>query len=389
VENVAVDAGDVGAVVELARSRAVELVVVGPEAPLAAGLIDALGEAGILGFGPSRAAARLEASKAFSKHFMQAHGIPTARAAVFDDPDAAVAHARASGQPLVVKADGLAAGKGVIVAASLQETEQAIDRVMRKREFGAAGERVVLEERLEGEELSYHVVVDGERFVPLAPAQDHKRLLDADRGPNTGGMGAYSPPALLTPALSQRILASVVEPTIAGLRADGIAYRGVLFIGLMVVDGAPYVLEYNTRFGDPEAQVLMARYGGDLLPLLANAARGRLDQLEAQAPAPADAAAALCVVLAARGYPGSYPKGDPIRGLAAAAAVPGVEILHAGTSRRGQSVFTAGGRVLSVVARGADIDTAAARAYDAASRIEFDGMQYRRDIAWRSRTRSE
>jgi len=387
--NVALDPEDVGAVVELARARAVDFVVIGPEAPLVAGVVDALGEAGILAFGPTRAGAQLEGSKAFSKRFMQAHAIPTAPAAIFDDADAAIAHARAAGRPLVVKADGLAAGKGVIVAASVEETVQAIERIMRKREFGAAGERVLLEERLEGEEVSFHVVLDGERFVALAPAQDHKRVYDDDRGPNTGGMGAYSPPPVVTSEVSQRILARVVEPTIAGLRAEGIGYRGVLFIGLMIVDGEPYVIEYNVRFGDPETQVLMARQGGDLLPLLVNAAGGRLGQLGPQAPAPADAAAALCVVLAARGYPGSYPKGDAIRGLAAAAAVPGVEIVHAGTERRGESVFTAGGRVLSVVARGPDIDTAAERAYEAASRIEFDGLHYRRDIAWRARARSE
>ncbi len=382
-ENVAVHAEDVPAVVALAKARAVDFVVVGPEAPLVAGLVDGLTDAGIEAFGPNRQAAQFEGSKAFSKQFMHRHGIPTAAAATFDDADAAIAHVRALGRPLVVKADGLAAGKGVIVAASVAETEQAIERVMRAREFGAAGARVVLEERLEGEEVSYHVVLDGERFVALAPAQDHKRVLDGDRGPNTGGMGAYSPVPVVTPEVERRILERVIEPTVAGLRAEGITYRGALFVGLMIRDGEPHVIEYNARFGDPETQVLLARQGGDLLPLLLGSARGDLGgvQLEWEAPA------AICVVLAAGGYPGSYAKGAEIHGLDAAAQVDGVEIFHAGTARQGRAVVTAGGRVLSVCARGASIEQAAERAYAAAPLVQFEGMQYRRDIGWRARER--
>jgi phosphoribosylamine---glycine ligase len=382
-ENVAVHAEDVPAVVALAKARAVDFVVVGPEAPLVAGLVDGLTDAGIEAFGPTRQAAQFEGSKAFSKQFMARHGIPTAAAVTFDDADAALAHVRALDRPLVVKADGLAAGKGVIVAASVAETEQAIERVMRAREFGAAGARVVLEERLEGEEVSYHVVLDGERFVALAPAQDHKRVLDGDRGPNTGGMGAYSPVPVVTPEVERRILERVIEPTVAGLRAEGITYRGALFVGLMIRDGDPHVIEYNARFGDPETQVLLARQGGDLLPLLLGSARGDLGgvQLEREAPA------AICVVLAAGGYPGSYAKGGEIHGLDAAAQVDGVEIFHAGTARQGRSVVTAGGRVLSVCARGASIEQAAERAYAAVELVQFEGMQYRRDIGWRARER--
>ena len=384
-ENVPVQAEDIAGLVALARARKVDFVMVGPEAPLVAGLVDALNEAGIEAFGPTASGARLEGSKAFSKRFLERHGIPTARAWVFEDADLALAHVRAHGRPLVVKADGLAAGKGVIVAESVAETEQGIERVLRAREFGAAASsRVVLEERLTGQEVSYHVVLDGERYVALAAAQDHKRIFDGDRGPNTGGMGAYSPPPVVTPEVERRILERIVEPTVAGLRADGIVYRGALFIGLMIADdGSPFVIEYNTRFGDPETQVLLARYRGDVLPLLLASARGRLDEIAVAWEAPA----ALCVVVAAGGYPGSYEKGRAIEGLDAAAAIPEVEVIHAGTAGKGGAVVTAGGRVLSVVARGADIDDVAARAYEAASRIRFEGMQYRRDIGHHARRR--
>ena len=381
--NVAVDPEDGAAVVALARAQAIDFVVVGPEAPLVAGVVDALQAAGILAFGPTRAGAQLEGSKSFSKQFMQRHGIPTAAAWTFDDADAAIAHARAHGKPLVVKADGLAAGKGVVVAASVDETVQAIERAMRAREFGAAGARVVLEERLVGQEVSYHVVLDGTRFVALAPAQDHKRLLDDDRGPNTGGMGAYSPPPVVTAEVEAKILERIVRPTLAGLRADGIEYRGALFIGLMVTDGEPFVIEYNARFGDPETQVLLARYAGDVLPLLLGSARGDLSGLEVGWDAPC----ALAVVIAAGGYPGAYRKGTPIAGLEAAQAVPGVEVFHAGTRVDGDRLVTAGGRVLSVTARGADIDAAAALAYAASARIQLDGAQYRHDIGHHARKR--
>jgi phosphoribosylamine--glycine ligase len=380
-ENLAVDPENVVAVVELAKAHAIELVVVGPEAPLVAGLCDALAAAGILAFGPGKAGARLEGSKAYSKEFMRRHGVPTAAAEIFRDADAAIACARAAGRPLVVKADGLAAGKGVIVASSVEETLDAIERVMRRREFGAAGDAVLLEERLVGEEVSYHVVIDGERFVALAAAQDHKRLLDGDRGPNTGGMGAYSPPPVVSGDVERKILERVVRPTLAGLRADGIAYRGALFIGLMIAEGEPSVIEYNARFGDPETEVMLARYRGDLLPLLLGAARGDLRGVNVAWEAPA----AMCVVVAAEGYPGAYAKGREIRGLQEAVRIEGVDVLHAGTRREGDKLVTSGGRVLAVTAAGDSIERASERAYAAVGRIRFDGMQYRRDIGWRAR----
>ncbi len=380
--NVAVNAEDVAAVVALAKAEKIDFVFVGPEAPLVLGLVDALAEAGILAFGPRREAARMEGSKVWSKRFMHAHGIPTAASETFSDADAAEKFVRASGKPWVVKADGLAAGKGVIVAADVAETLDAIDRLMRKREFGAAGADVVLEERLFGQEVSYHVVLDGERFVPLAAAQDHKRLQDGDVGPNTGGMGAYSPPPVVTAAVERKILERVVEPTVRGFREDGVDFRGTLFVGLMIDGGEPRVLEYNVRFGDPETEVLMARYGGDVLPLFLGSARGDLRGVTPRWETPA----ALCVVLAAPGYPGTVKKGLPIHGLDAAARVPGVQVLHAGTRRDGEHVTTSGGRVLCVTASGASIDAVAASAYEAVDQIQFEGMQLRRDIGHHARS---
>jgi phosphoribosylamine--glycine ligase len=378
--NLSVDVMDLPAVVALCREQGVDFVVVGPEDPLVAGVVDALAAAGIPAFGPNKVAAQLEGSKSFSKQFMQRHGIPTAKSWTFDDADAAVAHARAHGKPLVVKADGLAAGKGVVVASTIDETVRAIDGAMRDRAFGSAGARVVLEECLFGQEVSYHVVIAGTRFVALAPAQDHKRLLDGDRGPNTGGMGAYSPPPVVTADVEEKILARIVRPTLAGLRADGIEYRGVLFIGLMIADSEPLVIEYNARFGDPECEVLLARFGGDLLPLLLGAARGDLSQVRVQWEAPV----AMSVVLAAQGYPGAVRKGTPIRGLQAASS-EGVEIFHAGTRLDGDTLVANGGRVLAVTARGSDLDEVAERAYAAVARIELDGVQYRHDIGHHAR----
>jgi phosphoribosylamine--glycine ligase len=383
--NVAADLGDVSAIVALAKAERIDFVVVGPEGPLVLGLVDALADAGILAFGPRRAAARLEGSKAFSKRFMSKHGVPTADFAVFSDCDTALAFVRASARAWVVKADGLAAGKGVIVANDVDETLQAIARIMRAREFGDAGAEVVLEQRLTGQEVSYHVVIDGTRAVPLAAAQDHKRIGDGDVGPNTGGMGAYSPPPVVTPAVEQRILDRIVSATLRGFAADGIDFRGVLFIGLMIdAAGDPYVIEYNVRFGDPESEVLMARYGGDVLPLLLAAAQGDLSSIVPRW----DAACALCVVLAAPGYPGAIRKGLPIRGIEAAERVAGVQVAHAGTTRDGEQLLTSGGRVLCVTATGDDIDSVAANAYRAVDCIHFDGMQYRRDIGHHARRRS-
>jgi phosphoribosylamine--glycine ligase len=379
-------AGDVEAVTQLAREQAVDLVVVGPEDPLAAGLADRLRKAGIATFGPSAAAARLEGSKAFAKAFMARHGIPTAAFETFDALPAALAHVRGLPRPgfCVVKADGLAAGKGVAVCDDLAAAERALTETMAERRFGAAGTRVVVEERLDtpgSQEASYYVLCDGERIVTLAAAQDHKRALDGDRGENTGGMGAYSPAPVVTPAVERRVLDEIVWPTVRGMAEEGSPYTGVLFVGLMVAaDGTPRVVEFNVRFGDPETQPLLLRLRSDLVPLLDGAARGALDP----AARPEWADAAVCVVLASGGYPRAYETGKPIHGLEQAAAHEGVVVFHAGTRRQGASFVTSGGRVLGVTARGASVAEARRRAYAAADCIRFEGRHLRRDIASRA-----
>jgi phosphoribosylamine--glycine ligase len=380
-------ADDLDHVVRVAREERVDLVVVGPEAPLVAGVVDALAAAGIAAFGPSRAAAELEGSKAFSKRFMKRHGIPTSDFEVFEGAggaEAAKAFVRARGRGMVVKADGLAAGKGVVVAADVDETCAAIDEMLVSGAFGDAGRRVVVEERVSGLELSFHAICDGERFVPLAAARDHKRIFDGDRGPNTGGMGAFSSLELVSPALHRRIVDEVIAPAVAGLARDGRPFRGALFAGLMLGAGGDdrplSVLEFNVRFGDPETAVLLARLDADVVPYLDGAARGALGAL-ADAEPPVSRDAAVAVVVAAAGYPGTPRAGDPIGGLEAASAVDGVRVFHAGTAARGEGVVSAGGRVLCVTARGVDVDEACARAYAAVDRIELAGKQVRRDIA--------
>jgi phosphoribosylamine--glycine ligase len=383
-------ADDVPAVVAAAKAERVDLVVVGPEAPLVAGLCDALGEAGIAAFGPSRAAAELEGSKVFSKRFMKRHGIPTARFEVFDDADRAEAWVRGEGaktlgDAMVVKADGLAAGKGVVVASSIAEACSAIDAMMRRRVFGDAGAQIVIEERLRGPEVSFHAICDGRKFVPLAAAQDHKRVFDDDRGPNTGGMGAYSPPETVSDELHRRIVDEVIAPAVAGLSAEGRPFRGALFAGLMLGEGgALQVLEFNVRFGDPETEVLLARLDVDLVPYLEGAARGDLGDL-ASAPPPVVSDPAVAVVIASEGYPDKPRTGDPIEGIERAAEVPGVSVLHAGTARRDGTLVSAGGRVLCITARGATVDEAAQRAYQAVSLIRLRGAHHRKDIAARAR----
>ncbi len=373
-----VSATDLEAVVGLARREAPDLVVVGPEDPLAAGLADRLREAGIAVFGPSAAAARLEASKAFAKEFMARHGIPTAAFRVFDDLERARAHVRELGGPCVVKADGLAAGKGVVVCDDPAQAEAALQEIMGARRFGAAGDRVVIEERLAGTEASYYAICDGERFVPLAAAQDHKRARDGDRGENTGGMGAFSPTPRVDPVTEKRVLEEIVAPTVAGMAAEGRPFTGVLFVGLMIDDaGAPRVVEFNVRFGDPETQAIVVRLESDLVPLLEAAARG---DLGGRRP-PELADASVCVVLASGGYPRGYETGLPISGLEEAESVPGTVVFHAGTRRGEDGVYrTAGGRVLGVTARGATLREARERAYRAAGCIHFEGMHHRRDI---------
>ena len=380
-----VAAEDAPAIVALARREGAELVVVGPEAPLAAGVADRLREAGLAVFGPSAGAAQLEASKAFAKAFMVRHGIPTAAHASFADAAAAAAHVRALGGPCVVKADGLAAGKGVAVCDGPEQALAALAEIMTARRFGAAGERVVIEERLDGEEASYYAITDGERVVSLAAAQDHKRALDGDRGENTGGMGAYAPAPVVGPPVEKRVLEEIVRPALRGLAAEGLPYRGVLFVGLMIdAAGAPKVIEFNVRFGDPETQALMLQMDGDLVPLLAGAARGRLD---AGADA-AQGAAAVCVVLASGGYPRAFETGRAITGIGDAERDPDVVVFHAGTKRDAAGrLVTAGGRVLGVTARGESLSAARARAYAACERIAFDGMHLRRDIGARALAR--
>lgn len=383
--NVAVRSDDVHGLVALALREAVDLVVVGPELPLTLGLVDALVERGILAFGPTRAAARLEGSKAFMKRFLRKHGIPTAPFEIFEDPTAAEAYVRARRGPLVVKADGLAAGKGVVVASGTDEALEAVHRMMRERAFGDAGATVVIEDVLPGEEVSFHVVADGSRFVALAPAQDHKRVGDGDRGPNTGGMGAYAPAPVVTPALHARIVETFLAPTLEGLAREGCPFRGALFAGLMIERDEPRVLEFNVRFGDPEATVLVPLYGGDWLALLEGAARG---ELPVAASAAATSGMALAVVMAAEGYPGAPRSGDAIEGLDASLE-PGAFVLHAGTTRNeGGAVVTAGGRVLTVGGHAGTLDAAARIAYRAAAGIHFRGEHHRSDIGHRAIRRS-
>jgi phosphoribosylamine--glycine ligase len=379
-ECVPVRADDITALVDLAERERIDLTVVGPEGPLALGLVDALEARGRPVFGPSRAAAALESSKAFAKGLFARHGIPTARFGTFDDPRMARAFVEELGGRAVVKADGLAAGKGAVVCADLAAAARAISDMLERRVFGDAGARVVVEEYLEGEEVSVFALTDGQIVCPLASAQDHKAVFDGDRGPNTGGMGAYSPAPALDPTLADQVVRTVLEPTIRGMSAEGRPYRGVLFAGLMLTAAGPRVLEYNVRFGDPECQVLMLRLADDLLALCQAVADGR-----GLPPSSAwRTEAAACVVLASGGYPGAYPTGLPIEGIELAEACPGVTVFHAGTARSDGRLTTAGGRVLAVTALGGDIPTAVAAAYTAAAEIRFEGMHYRRDIGHRA-----
>jgi phosphoribosylamine--glycine ligase len=380
--NVPVPASDVAALVELAASERVDLVVVGPELSLTLGLVDALNERGIRAFGPSRAAARLEGSKAFMKDICKRAGVPTADHAVFDAAERAKAYVRATGRPLVVKADGLCAGKGVVVAASVDEACAAIDRMMVAGELGEAGRVVVLEELLAGEEASFHVVCDGTRAVPLVAAQDHKRVFDGDRGPNTGGMGAYAPAPVVTPAVAADVMRTIVGPTLRAMADAGTPFRGVLFVGLMIDRGVARVLEFNVRFGDPEATVLVPMLDGDWFTLLDGAARGDLASFEARTRS----GAALAVVMAAEHYPASPAAGDRIEGLEAIDPRAGAYVYHAGTKRDGAAVVTAGGRVLTVGAHAASLAEARALAYAAVDRIHWRGEHHRSDIGHRALT---
>ncbi len=380
IRNAAVAATDLDGLLRLAQDEAVALTVVGPEAPLVAGIVDRFAKAGLRCFGPGRIAAQLEGSKAFTKDFLFRHNIPTARYAVFTELNPALAYVRQHGAPIVIKADGLAAGKGVVVALTLGDAEQALHDMLGAHALGEASARVVIEEFLDGEEASYIVIADGRHALPMATSQDHKRVGEADTGPNTGGMGAYSPAPVVTPAVEQRILDEVIGPTLAGMAAEGAPFTGFLYAGLMIDrDGAPKVIEFNVRFGDPETQPIMLRLKSDLVDLIEAALEGRLDRTQADW----DPRPAIGVVYAAHGYPGKVRSGDPIDGLDGDLG-PDVKVFHAGTREDAGRVVTAGGRVLTVCAIGQDIAAARGRAYAAIEKIGFDGGFYRRDIAHRA-----
>ncbi|OOC48303.1 MULTISPECIES: phosphoribosylamine--glycine ligase [Thioalkalivibrio] len=381
-ENVDIGVTDIDALLALAEREAVAFTVVGPEAPLVAGVVDAFRAAGRRCFGPTAKAAQLEGSKSFAKDFMQRHGIPTAAYGSFEDETAALEFIATHGAPIVVKADGLAAGKGVILAQTEDEARAAVHDMLAGNAFGEAGNRVVIEEFLRGEEASFICMVDGEHVLPLASSQDHKARDNGDRGPNTGGMGAYSPAPVVTNALHARILREVIEPTVQGMAADGERYTGFLYAGVMVdAAGNPKVLEFNCRFGDPETQPILSRLDSDLGELVEAALEGRLDQVRAEW----DTRVALGVVLAAGGYPGTYRKGDAITGLEAVERDPDAHVFHAGTAQgEDGTIVTAGGRVLCVVGLGEDVKAAQKKAYAAVQQIHFDDIYCRTDIGYRA-----
>ncbi len=378
-ECVALDAADHRAVLDFCREKDIGLVVIGPEAPLVAGLADDLRAGGFKVFGPGRDGAQLEGSKGFTKALCAAQGIPTAAFGQFHDRDAALAYLKDRPLPIVIKADGLAAGKGVIIAETRQEAEQAVEDCFGGA-FGAAGSSIIIEECLEGEEASFFALCDGKTVLPLAGAQDHKRAFDGDQGPNTGGMGAYSPAPIMTAEMSARVMSEIILPTVTALRERGITYQGVFYAGLMIGADGPKLIEYNARFGDPECQVLMMRLKSDILPALLATAEGTLDHFDLRWRDEI----ALTVVMAAKGYPGAYEKGSEIKGLDEAGRVDGVTIFHAGTRRDGERILANGGRVLNVTALGASVSEARERAYRAIAKIDWPQGFYRRDIGWRA-----
>jgi len=371
-----VDLSRTGAILDLARQVHSDLTIVGPEAPLVAGVVDEFEKAGLAIIGPSKAAARLEGSKIFAKEFMRRRGIPTARYEVAESFEDAVKALARFPLPVVVKADGLAAGKGVVVARSQPEAEQAVDDFMRRKTLGSAGDRVVIEECLTGEETSFIVITDGRGILPLVPTQDHKALLDGDQGPNTGGMGAFSDDSILSESLRDEILRSIVAPTLVGMELEGSPYRGFLYFGLMMTSSGPMLLEYNVRLGDPEAQPILMRLRSDLVDLLVALRDGHLATVDVHwSPNPA-----VCVVLASRGYPGKPEVGKKITGHDAAEALGGVKIFHSGTRVMDHQLLTAGGRVMGVTAIAEDLPSAIQRAYAGVSKLQFEGMHYRKDI---------
>jgi phosphoribosylamine--glycine ligase len=378
-ECVALDIADHAQVIAFCRANTIDFVVVGPDAPIAAGIVDDLTAAGIKAFGPSKAAGQLESSKSFTKALCRANNIPTAAYAHFTDPDKAKAYIRAQGAPIVVKADGLAAGKGVVVAMNLDEALDAVD-IMFGGGFGAAGAEVVVEEFMVGEEASFFALCDGEHALPLATAQDHKRVFDGDEGPNTGGMGAYSPAPVMTDALCAQVMDEMIRPTLRALAAMGTPYKGVLYAGVMVTAQGPKLVEYNARFGDPECQVLMLRMKDDIVPALIASADGQLKNFSLRWTDDV----ALTVIMATKGYPGDYGKGSVIAGLDEAAACDGVEIFHAGTKADGANILANGGRVLNICATGKSVKEAQQRAYAAVDCVRWPEGFCRRDIGWRA-----
>ena len=385
IENVAISATDIPALLAFAKEQRIGLTIVGPEAPLVKGVVDAFRAEGLAIFGPTAAAAQLEGSKAFAKDFLARHAIPTAEYQNFTEVEPALAYLREKGAPIVIKADGLAAGKGVIVAMTLSEAEEAVRDMLSGNAFGDAGARVVIEEFLEGEEASFIVMVDGEHVLPMATSQDHKRVGDGDTGLNTGGMGAYSPAPVVTDEVHRKVMERVIMPTVRGMAVEGNVYTGFLYAGLMIDgQGNPKVIEFNCRFGDPETQPIMLRMRSDLVELCLAACAGKLDQVEAIY----DTRVAIGVVLAAGGYPGDYQQGKPISGLPVEEA-SGEKVFHAGSRMEGDTVVTAGGRVLCATALGHTVAEAQQRAYQLAGRIKWDGVFYRNDIGWRAIEREQ
>ncbi len=386
IENVRIAANDIDALLRFATEHQIGLTIVGPEAPLVIGVVDRFTAAGLRCFGPSAAAAQLEGSKAFTKDFLARHHIPTGAYQNFTAIDPAIAYIKSQGTPIVIKADGLAAGKGVIVAMNEAEAIAAVRDMLAGNAFGEAGHRVVIEEFLDGEEASFICMVDGEHILPMATSQDHKRVGEGDSGPNTGGMGAYSPAPVVTAAIHQRIMREVIEPTVKGMAAEGNPYTGFLYAGLMIShNGSPRVIEYNCRFGDPETQPIMLRLKSDLVALCNTALDGKLDTISAEW----DERAAIGVVLAAAGYPGDYPQGDVISGLEAAAEISDSKVFHAGTAEQNNQVITAGGRVLCATALGKTVTEARQKAYQVVSKIHWQGVFYRGDIGYRAIAREQ
>lgn len=379
-ENIPIDSSDIPALLAFARTHAIDFTVVGPELPLAHGVVDAFHHVGLPVFGPTQAAAQLESSKSFAKTLMQRHGIPTAPFQIFANPQAADVHLEQREMPVVVKADGLAAGKGVIVCKTRAEAHHAVNRIMRGRVFGDAGDRIVIEDFLPGEEVSFFALSDGVHLMPLPLSQDHKTVYDRDEGPNTGGMGAYSPTSVMDSTLCQHMMDTILQPIISALATEGRLYQGVLYAGLMLVAHQPYVLEFNVRFGDPEAQVILARLESDLLPLLVATTDVTLDRIHPRWRPEA----AVCVVMASEGYPEAYERGKRISGIEEAEHLPGVVVFHAGTAHRDGHVVTDGGRVLGVTALASDLRQAITQAYQAVHTITWEGVHYRTDIGGRA-----